>query len=162
MDVRKVLDYALDREREGHAFFSDHAATAKHAAVAGVFRRLAAEEQTHIHYIESLIAALASGAPVASPPLDEQHRRFFSDRAASEMIAQTTSEAMVPDLPVLRMAYLIEHDLAEFYAGLAPKATGPARDALLKLAGWEREHEKLFRSLHDRIFAEYANMPWGG
>ncbi|HOX24233.1 MAG TPA: ferritin family protein [Candidatus Krumholzibacteria bacterium] len=162
MDVHKVLEYALDREREGYVFFSDHAASAKHAAVAGVFKRLAAEEQAHIHYVESLIAALASGAAVASPPVAEEDRRFFSERAASEMIEQTTSEAMVPDLPVLRMAYLIERDLAEFYADLAPKATGAAHDALVKLARWEREHERLFRTLHDRVFAEYSNMPWGG
>lgn len=162
MDVRRVFDYALDREREGYAFFSDHAATAKHAAVAGVFKKLAAEEQGHIHYIESLIAGLASGTPLAAPALDDQDRRFFNDRAVSEMIEQTTSEAMVPDLPVLRMACLIERDLAEYYANLAPQFTGPVHDALAKLAGWEREHETLFKSIHDRVFAEYANMPWGG
>jgi rubrerythrin len=162
MDVRKVLDYALDREREGYAFFGGHAATAKHAAVAGVFQKLAEEELAHIHYIESLIVGLSGGVPAVSPAFEDQDRRFFSDRAVSEMIEQTTSEAMVPDLPVLRMAFLIERDLAEFYENLAPQATGPAHDALVKLAGWERVHEKLFKSLHDRIFAEYANMPWGG
>lgn len=163
MDVRKILEYALEREREGCAFFSNHAASAKHAAVAGVFRKLAAEEKAHIHYVEALIANLAGGgAPAEAPAFDDQQRSFFSDRAASEMIEQTTVEAMVPDLPVLRMAFLIERDLAEFYAGCAPQATGATRDALEKLAAWEREHETLFKSLHDRAFAEYADMPWGG
>ncbi|MDD5718082.1 MAG: ferritin family protein [Candidatus Krumholzibacteria bacterium] len=163
MDVRKVLEYALAREREGFAFFRDHAGRANHATVAGVFRRLADEEQTHIRYVEALIANLAGGgAAVAAPALDDKQRSFFDDRAASEMIEQTTAESMVPDLPVLRMAYMIERDLAEFYAGCAPLATGAAREALQSLAAWERGHEKLFKALHDRIFAEYANMPWGG
>jgi rubrerythrin len=60
------------------------------------------------------------------------------------------------------MAFLIERDLAEFYGGLAPKAEGEARVALERLAAWEREHEQLFKTLHDRVFAEYSEMPWGG
>jgi len=30
------------------------------------------------------------------------------------------------------------------------------------LAEWERGHERLFKELHDKIFQEYAAMPWGG
>ena len=45
---------------------------------------------------------------------------------------------------------------------MAPRAEGEARQALERLAGWEREHERLFKTLHDRVFAEYAGMPWGG
>lgn len=162
MDVRNVLVYALQREHEGFAFFSGHAEKAGHAAVAGMFRRLADEERAHIEYIERLIAALSDDAAIVEAPLVDEDRSFFDDRAASEMIEQTTVEAMVPDLPVLRMAFLIERDLAEFYAEQAVRIEGPVRPVLERLAAWEREHERLFKSLHDRIFAEYAGMPWGG
>jgi hypothetical protein len=30
------------------------------------------------------------------------------------------------------------------------------------LAKWERQHEKLFKTMHDRAFEQYASMPWGG
>lgn len=163
MDVRKVLEYALVREREGYAFFSGHAEKAGHASVAGMFRKLAAEEKAHIQYIAKLIADMGGDAlPDVEAALIDEDRSFFEDRAASEMIEQTTAEAMVPDLPVLRMAFLIERDLAEFYAIQAGHVEGPARDLLSKLAAWELEHERLFKSLHDRVFAEYAGMPWGG
>ncbi|MDY0000779.1 MAG: ferritin family protein [Polyangia bacterium] len=172
MDVRKILEYALDREREGFAFFSEHAAKAKHASVVGVFKRLAEEEQAHIRYVERLIARQGGGSAPASDPalesleslesLEPHDSSFFSERAASEMIEQTTIEAMVPDLPVLRMAFLIERDLAEFYDLHAAKAEGEARESLARLAAWEREHERLFKTLHDRVFAEYSGMPWGG
>ncbi|MFH1144638.1 MAG: ferritin family protein [Candidatus Eisenbacteria bacterium] len=164
MDVRRILNYALEREREGYEFFNRHAQKAGHAAVVGVFQRLAREELGHIRYIEQLLAAEAGrGGPVVEPALPPAGSDgFFSARAASEMIEQTTAEAMVPDLPVLRMAFLIERDLAELYEGFAPQAEGEARRALERLAGWEREHEQLFRTLHDRVFAEYAGMPWGG
>jgi len=30
------------------------------------------------------------------------------------------------------------------------------------LARWERDHEQLFKDIHDRLLEEYMNMPWGG
>ncbi|MGD9145644.1 MAG: ferritin family protein, partial [Anaerolineae bacterium] len=80
----------------------------------------------------------------------------------SEMLDQTVLEAMVPDLPVLRMAYLIERDFAEFYEMAAAKSEGEAKVVLRMLAEWERGHERLFKHLHDTAFEDYAEMPWGG
>jgi rubrerythrin len=162
MDVRKVLQYALDREREGFEFFSGHAKKAGHAAVVGIFERLAREEQGHIRFIEGLLAAQDGGRAPAAEPFAGAGEGFFTARAASEMIEQTTVEAMVPDLPALRMAFLIERDLVEFYSAQAKRADGEARKAFEMLADWERGHETLFRTLHDRVFAEYSGMPWGG
>lgn len=161
-DVLKALHYALDREREGLAFFEAHAEKAQHAAVVGVFRRLADEERGHIRYIQRLMAEMSGSAPAAEEAPVVHDSGFFTERAASEMIEQTTVQAMVPDLPALRMAFLIERDLSEFYAGLAAKAEGETRKTLERLASWETEHERLFKTLHDRVFAEYSGMPWGG
>jgi rubrerythrin len=162
MDVRKILSYALDREREGYEFFSGHARKAGHAAVVGIFERLAREEQGHIRFIEGLLAAQDGGQAPAAADFAGDGDSFFTARAASEMIEQTTVEAMVPDLPALRMAFLIERDLVEFYSAQAKNAEGEAKRALTMLADWERGHEELFRTLHDRVFAEYSGMPWGG
>jgi len=65
-------------------------------------------------------------------------------------------------LPVLRMAYLIERDFAEFYSQAASKAGGDAKIILDMLASWEAGHERLFKSMHDKAFEKYAGMPWGG
>jgi rubrerythrin len=69
---------------------------------------------------------------------------------------------MVADLPVLRMAFLIERDFAEFYEMAAKQAEGNAKEVLTMLATWERGHERLFKIYHDKAFEEYAQMPWGG
>ena len=69
---------------------------------------------------------------------------------------------MVADLPVLRMAYLIERDFSEFYAQAASQAEGEAKKTLDMLARWEAGHERLFKSMHDKAFQEYSGMPWGG
>ena len=163
MDVRKIYEYALQREKEGKSFFQNNAERMGHAAAEGIFRKLAQEEQTHIEFIESLIEALDSdGKADASIAAELNKGGFFLQRAKSEMLDQTVMESMVPDLPILRMAYLIERDFSEFYEMAASKTEGGAKEALTMLAKWERGHEQLFKELHDQIFEEYAAMPWGG
>ncbi len=160
MNIRKILEYALEREREGKRFFEENAARLHNAAAAGAFKAIAAEEQKHIEFIQSHLDALTEGKP--APAAELPKAGFFADRAQSEAIAETISEAMVADLPALRMAYLIERDFAEFYAQAAAKAEGEAKKTLDMLAHWEAGHEKLFKKMHDDLFEKYAEMPWGG
>ena len=162
MDIRKIYEYALQREHEGKRFFEENAERLQHAGVVGAFRRLALEEQKHILFIEGLLESLDEGRTAEAADIGLQEEDFFSERAASEMLDQTVVESMVPDLSVLRMAYLIERDFVEFYQSAAEQAEGDARQALEMLAQWERGHEKFFKQLHDTAFEEYAQMPWGG
>ena len=163
MEIRKIYEYALQREHEGKRFFEENAGRLAHAVAAGAFRQLAAEEQKHIEFIQSQLEALDGREGSASSLGAElEAEGFFSQRAEAEMLDQTVIEAMVPDLPVLRMAYLIERDFAEFYEMAAGRSEGQARQVLTRLAKWERGHERLFKRLHDAAFEEYAQMPWGG
>jgi rubrerythrin len=162
MNVRKIYEYALSRERQGKEFFESNAAKMSHAAAVSIFRRLAQEEDRHIHFIQGMIDALEAGttAPGAADAL--AHDDAFSQRAGLESLDQTVIESMIPDVAILRTAYLIERDFAEFYEQAAEKTEGEDRKALSLLARWERGHERLFKNLHDQVFQEYAEMPWGG
>jgi rubrerythrin len=164
VDVLKIYEYALSREHEGMNFFSQNARLFSHAAASGVFEALADEEKRHIDFIQSLIDALGlEGATGLDKGAELEAEGFFSARADSEMLDQTVIESMVPDLSVLRMAYLIERDFAEFYEMAAGRVEDEsARKSLQMLARWERGHEKLFKTMHDKAFEEYAGMPWGG
>jgi rubrerythrin len=160
MDIAKILEYALEREYEGKRFFWNNAERLRNAAAASAFRVIAEEEQKHIDFIAAQIAAIHAGVPAQYP--DMPKAGFFVDRAQSQFIDETIDESMVADLPVLRMAYLIERDFAEFYASMAGKADGDAKKILEMLAKWESGHEKLFKKMHDELFEKYAEMPWGG
>ena len=163
MDIHKIYGYALQREHEGKRFFEQNAERLSHAAAVGAFKRLALEEQKHIEFIQRQIDLLDKGQPANTEMGVELNQvGFFTTRADSESIDQTVLEAMVPDLSVLRMAYLIERDFSEFYENAASQAQGGARHVLEMLAGWERGHERFFKELHDKAFEEYAGMPWGG
>ncbi len=160
MNIEKILRYALEREYEGKRFFSENAERLQNAAAQSAFKAIAEEEQRHIEYISAQIAALKSGVETASPELPKTG--FFADRAESQSIVDTVAESMVADLPVLRMAYLIERDFAEFYEMAAGKSEGKAKEILEMLSNWESGHERLFKRMHDTAFEKYAQMPWGG
>jgi rubrerythrin len=162
MKVQRIYQYALQREREGKSFFEGNAERMSHAAAVGIFQRLAAEEQKHIEFIESRLRSLESGKGEMGNDVELEQEERFAARAESEMLDQTVIESMVPDVAILRMAYLIERDFAEFYEMAAERAEGEAKTTLTALARWERGHERLFKDLHDRVFQEYAEMPWGG
>jgi len=162
MNIKKVYEYALNREYEGKSFFETNAQRMSHAAAKGIFLRLAQEEQAHIDFIQGLLDSLEAGQESDAPAPTLEGEGLFAQRAESEMLDQTVIESMVPDLSILRMAYLIERDFAEFYEMAAAQAEGEAQTALKALARWERGHERLFKDLHDRVFEEYAEMPWGG
>jgi len=163
MDIRKIYEYALAREYDGKRFFETNAERMSYAAAAGAFKQLAAEEQKHIDFITLQIAALDRGLFSDMSVKGELEKGgIFSQRATLESIDYTISESMVPDLPVLRMAYLIERDFAEFYEAAAQKTEGEPRQVLSMLAQWERGHERYFKEWHDKAFEDYAKMPWGG
>jgi len=166
MNIRKVLEYALQREYEGKAFFENNASRLSNAAATGAFKAIAREEQRHIEFIQAQIHTLdakESGQQTAAQPVpDLDETQFFANRADKELIEQTVNEAMVADLPVLRMAYLIERDFSEFYHQAASNAEGDAKVVLDMLARWEAGHERLFKKMHDEAFEQYAGMPWGG
>jgi len=160
MDVTKILEYALEREYEGKRFFVENAGRLQNAAAQGAFKAIALEEQKHIDFIAAQIAAQHAGVSAELPELPRAG--FFAERADHENIEQSVAEAMVADLPVLRMAYLIERDFAEFYAMAAAQTDGEVKKVLEMLAHWEAGHERLFNTLHDKAFEQYAGMPWGG
>ena len=163
MEILKIFELALSREYEGKHFFEENAKRLGHAAAVNAFLQLAAEEQKHIDFIQAQIKFLDQGQMADNDfGMKLEQAGFFSQRAQSEIIDQSVAEAMVPDLPVLRMAYLIERDFAEFYEASANQAEGEAKKVLGMLSQWERRHERLFKQFYDRAFEEYSKMPWGG
>lgn len=160
--VRRVLEYALEREHQGMAFFQENANRLHHPAARGIFEQLVEEETKHARYIQNLLDQLAETGEVAGSDSVAEETDIFADRAELEQLDQTVYESMVPDVTVLRMAYLIERDFAEFYAQAAARSKGAVKAALEQLARWEEGHEKLFKHLHDTLFDAYMKMPWGG
>jgi rubrerythrin len=163
MEIRKIYEYALHREFEGKRFYEENAKRLSHAAAVNAFQQLAGEEQKHIDFIQNQINSLDEGHNTnIDYGLHLDQAGFFSQRAQTQFMDQSIAESMVPDLPVLRVAYLIERDFADFYENSSMQTVGEAQEVLAMLARWERVHETLFKSLFDKAFDIYNQMPWGG
>lgn len=160
MNLQKIFEYALQREKEGYQFFKTNADKATHAAAGQIFQKLADEELKHIQYLNSLMKIEGDEGVQTEAMLEIEG--WFEDKAKEELLDQSIIESMIPDVAVLRTAYLIENDLAEFYENAAAKSSDRAQKAFQKLARWERGHEAFFKELHNKVFEEYTQMPWGG
>ena len=163
MDNMKVFEYALMKEKEGLEFFLSAGKRAQNGEAKSIFAKLAEEEVKHVKFIKEQIQALKDGNEAGKELAEELNAEsFFEARAQKDLLEQTISESMVPDISILHFAYIIEKDLSEFYAKSAQEAEGAAMEALLMLADWEKSHEKFFKDIHDKLLGIYSNQPWGG
>lgn len=134
-------------------------------AAVTAFSRLIEEEKRHISFINRLLSDLRAKGEVdldAAKTDTLAPTNYFDERANKEFLEQCVQGSMVPDVTVFNTAWLIEKDLSEFYASMAEKVEGPAKEALFMLSNWEKEHERFFRQFRDKLSEVYANMPWGG
>lgn len=159
-----VLRYAMQMELDGANFFKDNADKFENPTSKELFLKLADTEMEHYRYLEvQLKSYLEDKTFNMSRELVEREENIFENREKSEHIEHTLEESDIPDITILRMAYLIEKDYKEFYQEQAEEAENEnIKQIFEKLANWEAGHEKLFKHEYDRRMKEYMNLPWGG
>lgn len=158
MDLQRIFEYTLRREYEGYEFYLQNAARLRHPSAADIFRGLAEEEEAHIVLVKGLVAALEEGEELPDVNLEEEGA--YAQRTGAELLSEQVVESLVPDVAVLRVAYLIERDLVEYYAAVAERTDGKVAETFAALAEWERQHESLLDRLHTRVFEQYTGLPW--
>ncbi len=161
----RILEFARQMELDGYNFFKEKAEIFKSPATKELFLKLAEAEYEHFKYIEKEIESYKESDEYEANEefLNRDESSIFELRGQSESIDTTLEQSNVPDLTVLRMAYLIERDFKEFYQESAEEVEDPEVKKLLeKLAAWEDGHEKLFKAEYDRMKREYLTLPWGG
>ena len=161
----KIFEYALNQEETGKAFFEHSLSRLGIGAAISAFKRLIEEEQRHILFINQILKDLKTGDEINPGKMKEvilEPTNYFDDREKSEFLERCIEGSMVPDVTVFNTAWLIEKDLSEFYANMAQNTEGKAKEALLMLSNWEKEHERFFREYRDKLSEIYSKMPWGG
>jgi rubrerythrin len=163
--LKRIFEYALNQEKTGISFFQSSLDRMAVGAAISAFERLIREEERHIRFITRILKGLEKDGEVdleAASEVDLEPTNYFDDRARSEFLEQCVEGSMIPDVTVFNTAWLIEKDLSEYYAKMAEKTDGKAREALTMLSNWEKEHERFFREFRDQLSEVYAQMPWGG
>ncbi len=164
MNYEQVLRYAMQMEQDGMNFFNEKAELFSNPTTTKLFRELAKVELEHYKYLEhQLNNFLENNEFDLSDEVMEREEDIFKQREQSEHIVETLTESDIPDMTILRTAYLIERDFKEFYENAAENASDEGiKKIFTKLARWEAGHEKLFKKEYDKLMSEYMTLPWGG
>jgi len=161
----RIFEYALNQEETGRSFFQASLQRMGIGDAMSAFSRLIEEEDRHILFIKDILEGLKQGNLEQlriDTGRDLERVDFFDERARTEFLQQRLYESMVPDITVFSVAWLIEKDLSEFYERMSRQTEGKAREALLKLSAWEKDHERFFREYRDKLSEIYSMMPWAG
>lgn len=164
--VISILKYAQEMELAGRDFYEDKGKAFASPTTRNMFQELADTEQEHYDLITSELNAYTADPAsfvVSDAILARDESNIFQRREGSESLDTTLVESDVPDLTVMRMAYLIERDYKEFYEEAIDMVEEENVKLLLKrLSDWELGHERLFKKEYDRLKKEYLTFPWGG
>ena len=161
----QIMRYAMQMELDGSNFYKEKAEKFINVTTKNLFLKLVEVEVDHYRFIkEQLDNYLKTDSfDMNSEMMSRDEESIFKNREKSEHINETLKESDIPDITILRMAYLIERDYAEFYRNAAAKADDEdAKKLFEKLAKWEDAHEKIFKEEYDRRMEEYMSLPWGG
>lgn len=164
MDYAQVIKYAMQMELDGSNFFREKAGVFSNPTTERLFITLAETEMEHYHYLKRQLDSYEKNDTFdLSEEVLEREEDIFKAREESEQIKETLKESDIPDLTILRMAYLIERDYKEFYENAANNSQDEdIKKIFIKLSKWEEGHEKLFKAEYDRRMKEYMSVPWGG
>lgn len=164
-DPIKVIGLAMEMELYGHNFYKDNADKSQNLQTQSVFKRLADIELEHYEYLKNLLAKY-KGEEVSEENLElpkEDGGKFFDDRKESENLEQNLEQSMIPDMNVLRMAYLIEEDFRDYYLSMSKKVDDDELKGILEnFSRWEDGHASIFKDEYDRLMDQYMNVSWGG
>lgn len=149
-----ILEYALSKEMEGMNFYESKARTVHNEEVKKTFLELGKMESDHVDYINGLINKVNEDEPLRYK--GEEIGDAFRDRQKQEIVNQGDFKKLKTDIPVLRMAYLIEQDFMEFYNKAAESVEEKEiKEILRHLAEWEKVHRDRIYDLYQKLSKDF-------
>lgn len=160
----QVIRYAMQMELDGSNFFKENAEKVNKETAKTLFLNLAKSEMEHYEYLKRHLEKYISGETFElEKRIEDIDPEIFEQRLEKEHVEEALKESDIPDITILRMAYLIERDFKEFYQQAADQADEPLIKELFEtLATWEAGHEAIFKKEYDKRMKEYMSLPWGG
>lgn len=152
-DILNILAYAIKREEEGERFYKDNLKRVTSKETKAVMESLAEMEREHTELLQKRYKALKENGEWLPFTEDIKGVSIFQERFEAEKTTKADLESDLSDITILRMAYLIENDLAEFYKKAASDIEDPEGKRLfLALSNWEVEHKNTLYKLYQDHF----------
>lgn len=162
-DALNILAYAIKREEQGEQFYLENIKKVNSKATRAILESLAEMEKEHAELLKGRYEALSKSGKWLPVLEDIKGASVFQVRYEVEKTTKADLQSDLSDITILRMAYLIENDLAEFYKKAAEGIEDPeGKKLFLALSEWEVEHKNALYKVyldhfHDNWFdAEFA------
>jgi rubrerythrin len=140
----RVLEYAMAMEKQGAKFYSDNKEKFENQDAKDLFERLARVEMEHYNILKEHYDALMEDDDWESLDIEISggEEIYEKELKASNVKVDSLNAS---DVAIMRMAYLIENDFAEFYKKALESAEHESEKTLLRmLVEWEEGHRQLF------------------
>lgn len=143
-NAAEILRYAMNMERKAQEFYNFYKDKVTSRKIKELFEGLVAMEEDHYTILEKQLESLEKNNTFAEINLTEvEGENIF--KAKSKDLDHVDLEYDLSDLPILRMAYAMENDFANFYQKALEQAEDEqAKQLLGTLAKWEIEHRDSF------------------
>ncbi|RQD70103.1 MAG: rubrerythrin [Tindallia sp. MSAO_Bac2] len=144
---KDIIEFAMTMELQGQRFYQSFADQVENETAKIWFKSLAETEKEHYEILKKQYDSLNDNGEwldISKEIENNPDQSLFDQRKQNEKLdaEQLHSHA---DLSILRMAYLIENDFAEYYKKAAEQTKDPKGKKLLTtLFEWENEHRRLF------------------
>lgn len=148
---KEIIAFAMNMEKQGQIFYESFAQQVDNPEAKRWFEMLAETEKEHFELLESQLKQLNDGEGWMS--LDKFQANndpgLFHKRKEAEGVDPSENKYTLSDLSVLRMAYLIENDFAEYYLKAMKQVEDVEGKKMLEtLYEWENEHRRVFHEAY--------------
>ncbi|OGO77888.1 MAG: hypothetical protein A2Y23_03995 [Clostridiales bacterium GWB2_37_7] len=156
-DALNILAYAIKREEQGEQFYLANISKVNSKATRSILEALAEMEKEHAVLLKSRYESLSKNGQWLPVLEDIKGASFFQVRYEVEKTTKADLQSDLSDITILRMAYLIENDLAEFYNKAAESIDNPeGKKLFLALSEWEVEHKNALY----KVYLEHFHENW--
>ncbi len=146
MESEKVLKTALEFEKKICEVYRSAESTVDDARGKSIFRELAADEQSHIDFLENSLELLKKGGKIDPDQLKTSIPDAESLRLRAEKMKTKVPERMLGDVKsVLNSALKMEIETSDFYRQAVDQTEGDIRRVMEKFLEIEERHTAVVR-----------------
>jgi rubrerythrin len=156
--VQRILSFAMRMEKDASDFYSFYMDKVQSETTKKLFRELAAIEVQHFNFIKSKFDEMGFTEPptTISWVVDNTSTAIDPHILADISDVSGNPDSDISDLTVIRMAYLIENDFANFYKNAVNSVDDPAaKKTLEELSAWEEQHKSLFYKRYQELLKKH-------
>jgi rubrerythrin len=159
MSLENIFKMAYKMEIQGMNFYSAQKDRVKLPILKETFDYLQKMEKNHADYLQRQIDNVSNEKTLDDLPTEEDDK--FRERMKKQLIDVRKLDSDLGDYSIIRMAYLIEKDFAEFYRKSAESQKEEKTKQLFNtLSEWEVGHAEMMKDHLENII-ERNNMDLG-